>query len=592
MTFRRLDTPPQAYVRVRRIITLALGALVRTGGVCVFLVTITFSVGALLSFIKIGDSSILERTIKWHKQTHTFLATQFNEYEQIGSIDILILGPSRAYSNYDITEIESSNYQAFSFGTSAQTPKQSYYFLKYALARKKPKLIIYDFYSRMFSTEGVEALPYLLHDAPLDLEMLQMAAAHRSLIPLRVVVAEVIDRLRHPRPANVIIPNNGNRTYVGKGYAVKLSKNSTLTAPRAYPMLEDQVESYMTLLDLAAASGIPVVTVLGPPFEQREDMPASVRKDWDAFRSTLAKRGAPIVDASLFLPKLDPTTLFADREHLNKLGGTIFTRALMEHLQAKGLLPPPRDPAQVQRTVFGVRYSAQSHIPHKFDMAATSGTGFDLPFSILEQVHAGPDGREIELGNSPQISVADIDLDGRKAPVLRIQNTTDQEVSLRRKFIDEKSVYGLGDKSLAGRAVRFGVWVTGIVVRRFGWRRPRRLGWLADGIRWLLTFHLVCFAWVFFRAATLTEASAFLSSIAHWREGSALSLFTGETTFLVAALAGIALVELTALIGPRFNFISASESSPVLRYLSIGFLASFIVYFGAFQQGRFLYFQF
>ncbi len=51
------------------------------------------------------------------------------------------------------------------------------------------------------------------------------------------------------------------------------------------------------------------------------------------------------------------------------------------------------------------------------------------------------------------------------------------------------------------------------VERALGWDKPSA-NWLVNGFRWALTFHLVCFAWIFFRAPTFAASTAMIARIA------------------------------------------------------------------------------
>jgi alginate O-acetyltransferase complex protein AlgI len=51
------------------------------------------------------------------------------------------------------------------------------------------------------------------------------------------------------------------------------------------------------------------------------------------------------------------------------------------------------------------------------------------------------------------------------------------------------------------------------VERALGWDKPSE-HWVVNGLRWALTFHLVCFAWIFFRAPTFAASTAMIARIA------------------------------------------------------------------------------
>ena len=105
---------------------------------------------------------------------------------------------------------------------------------------------------------------------------------------------------------------------------------------------------------------------------------------------------------------------------------------------------------------------------------------------------------------------------------------------------------------------------------------------LHHGLDVLLTFHLVCLGWVFFRAASLSDALAVLGGLA--RPGV---LFVDAHTFAHAGvgLALLAFVELTpAALRER--------TSPSLRRAAAGSLALLVALLGVEVGAQFIYFQF
>lgn len=104
----------------------------------------------------------------------------------------------------------------------------------------------------------------------------------------------------------------------------------------------------------------------------------------------------------------------------------------------------------------------------------------------------------------------------------------------------------------------------------------------------ILTFSLVVFAWIFFRANNVSEASLIVSKIF----ASQGSLFIDQTT-LAYSLIGIVILFLKDLkdeYSLNFNF-STSKKAPV-RFLYYVAMVSIILLFGVFDGSQFIYFQF
>ncbi|MDQ7026846.1 MAG: MBOAT family O-acyltransferase [Anaerolineae bacterium] len=128
---------------------------------------------------------------------------------------------------------------------------------------------------------------------------------------------------------------------------------------------------------------------------------------------------------------------------------------------------------------------------------------------------------------------------------------------------------------------------------------------MRDGLllRWFqqgLTFTLVVFAWIFFRANTLSDAQYVITNMFNFSRGYAQILHPflnnpapkGEFLMLVAVIGFLMLVEIDSV---RWNFQKQILKNPVFRWL-IYYLAALIILFNYFRlldvRPPFIYFQF
>ncbi|HZP27541.1 MAG TPA: hypothetical protein VFC99_01200, partial [Acidimicrobiia bacterium] len=131
------------------------------------------------------------------------------------------------------------------------------------------------------------------------------------------------------------------------------------------------------------------------------------------------------------------------------------------------------------------------------------------------------------------------------------------------------------------------------------WRRTRRaeLGladppdtfWRRWGAR-LVTFHVVCLAWIFFRAESFTNAGDILARLfdpAHWSDASPLV----KVSVLLAIAAGIC--EQFVSRGALARLMAAfSRLSPVAQGVTLGFALMLINTMGPRGVAPFIYFRF
>ena len=104
----------------------------------------------------------------------------------------------------------------------------------------------------------------------------------------------------------------------------------------------------------------------------------------------------------------------------------------------------------------------------------------------------------------------------------------------------------------------------------------------------IITLSMVLFAWIFFRANTISEAFVIIEKIFTQQE----SLFIDQTT-LVYSLLGIAILlmkEIKDELGFRISF--SKSSNIFVRYVYYLAMLTIILLFGVFDGGQFIYFQF
>jgi D-alanyl-lipoteichoic acid acyltransferase DltB (MBOAT superfamily) len=130
-------------------------------------------------------------------------------------------------------------------------------------------------------------------------------------------------------------------------------------------------------------------------------------------------------------------------------------------------------------------------------------------------------------------------------------------------------------------------------------RKPATTG-ITGFINLFITIHLVVFSFIFFRAATLPDALAFIEGMAGWINQDqsliqVLGFYGGEENRISLFVTVIALTVLFLLIDPFMERIMRSErfqKQPVSQLLFQSVLAGSILLLGFFGEIDFIYFQF
>jgi D-alanyl-lipoteichoic acid acyltransferase DltB (MBOAT superfamily) len=124
---------------------------------------------------------------------------------------------------------------------------------------------------------------------------------------------------------------------------------------------------------------------------------------------------------------------------------------------------------------------------------------------------------------------------------------------------------------------------------------------LLQSLQWLVTFSLVCFAWIFFRAPNLNTATYIASHLftgyGELLDPIALANTMGKwglsTNELILAVASIVLLEGAHALQRRGSVRQRLRAQPAwVRWAAYYALIVAIVLFGVFTQSRFIYFQF
>lgn len=108
---------------------------------------------------------------------------------------------------------------------------------------------------------------------------------------------------------------------------------------------------------------------------------------------------------------------------------------------------------------------------------------------------------------------------------------------------------------------------------------------IRNALRWLVTFHLVCLSWVFFRASDVTKAGEILSRI--------VSGADGELSVRWTPILGITLVFLVGASRLRSRWIELAANRPqLIAWVTVAATIAFALIFRGQKNPEFIYFQF
>jgi alginate O-acetyltransferase complex protein AlgI len=104
-------------------------------------------------------------------------------------------------------------------------------------------------------------------------------------------------------------------------------------------------------------------------------------------------------------------------------------------------------------------------------------------------------------------------------------------------------------------------------------------------IRWFVTFHLVCFSWIFFRSTDIDQAFEVVHRIATFAPGLSFALW--QPIFFIALLVAV------ELANGRQKFVGFFQHSPKATFwLTVLASTAFLLAFRGISNPEFIYFQF
>lgn len=107
-----------------------------------------------------------------------------------------------------------------------------------------------------------------------------------------------------------------------------------------------------------------------------------------------------------------------------------------------------------------------------------------------------------------------------------------------------------------------------------------------------LTFFLVCFAWIFFRADSVADAFTIITSAMHLNF-SGLGINITSIDIIYFSVAGIIILEIVQRIMQGNEFFNLMINQPRwIRLTAYHLLIISILAFGVFNNSQFIYFQF
>jgi hypothetical protein len=302
-------------------------------GLLLLLLTATLYLGAIaaLTFVRIGGIPLIYRTALYYVWKGGNTWQRYQEYDPGVPHDVIVLGSSHAYRGYDPVLFAQRGYDLFNLGTSAQTMVQTRILAEEYLDHGNTGLLIVEISKASLGNDGVESAADLTQNVSSDRAAWRIGRAVGDPRGWNMLALRLMMKARPPMYLD--------STYVGRGYCSStdvFDGHLPYEGSGVYRVAKEQAAALHALIAYCNDRHIPLVLVNHPmPLAwDREHHASYVR----AVNELVLGTGTHFIDMGLG-HDLD-NTHFADHSHLNQRGVERFVPALIDSLEALGLLRP------------------------------------------------------------------------------------------------------------------------------------------------------------------------------------------------------------------------------------------------------------
>lgn len=299
----------------------------------VSLVLVYLSIFALLFFIQPNNIPMVYRVTQgtvWEGGNTWFKMQHFDHKKQW---DIIVIGSSHAYRGYDPEIFKQHGFSMYNLGTSSQDPVCSYYLTEDLIDTTNCKLLIIDFYDRVFSLDDIEPKSDLIQNAKLDRTAWKIASSTSDIRAINMITLRYFNKFKSPLNTDTSGFTNGFQ--VSRKFLNPNTKDKEKTKWH-YSRNEKQIKYFEKLLSLCKRRNIKAVVVSHPLSE------LYALKDHEKCVATihtiLRKYNTTYLDYTV-LKEMGSIRWYADASHLNHLGVAKFNEILIHDLIKNKFIP-------------------------------------------------------------------------------------------------------------------------------------------------------------------------------------------------------------------------------------------------------------
>lgn len=273
----------------------------------------------------------LKKNLTYRIGSNGHLFTRLKEVKTVKDVDVLVLGSSHAYREFDPRIFNAAGLKTFNLGSSAQTPMQTKILLERYLDKLNPKIVIYEVFPKTFSIDGVESSLDIISNDKNDLASLKMAIDLAHIVTVNTLIYGYYRDITGKNKSFVEKQETDIDKYIKGGYVarkIKTFKHQKYPANK-WDFEDKQFEYFKENLNLLKSRNIRVILINSP-------IPPAYYKSYtnnNVFDARMEKMG----EYYNFNNKLtlDDSIYFYDTDHLNQNGVDIFDAKILSEIFKK-----------------------------------------------------------------------------------------------------------------------------------------------------------------------------------------------------------------------------------------------------------------
>ena len=275
-----------------------------------------------------------KQNLNYKLGSYGFTFTRLKEAKKTKNVDVLILGSSHAYRGYDTSFFLKNGYKVMNLGTSAQTPLQTKILVERYIDELNPKLIIYDIFPDLFTSDGLESGLDIISNEKNHLDTFFMNFQMNHIKGYNLFVFSTFNDLINKKENYIQMNPKGSDFYVEGGYVEKdlsfFNVSKYKVNDKFINWKPKQLKAFESILAKIKSKEIDLILIQAPVTSvfykaQKENFKFDVKMK--SYRYDYYNYNDKIV--------LNDSLHFYDSSHLNKNGVFEFNQKIIDLIKTK-----------------------------------------------------------------------------------------------------------------------------------------------------------------------------------------------------------------------------------------------------------------